>query len=111
MDDQIYTLTVEAGDTDTAGPRAVVLKIRGELDITARDDLSATIIDIVGAGCDHLVIDLSEVTFIDSEALSGLLDGYTTAVGKGTRMTATGARGVVHRVLQITGLLTLLEHP
>ncbi|MFI1992897.1 STAS domain-containing protein [Actinoplanes sp. NPDC020271] len=107
MDDQTYTLTAEPGDTE----RAVVLKIRGALDITARDDISTTIAGLVTSGCDRLVVDLGEVTFLDSEALSGLLEGYTAAGRAGVTMTAVGAHGIVHRVLHITGLLTVLQHP
>lgn len=107
MDDQTYTLTAEAGETE----RTVVLRIRGALDLSAREDLTAAITDIVGAGCDQLVIDLAGVTFIDSEALGGLLDGYATADQEGVKVTATGAQGIVRRVLQITGLLALFKHP
>jgi anti-anti-sigma factor len=107
MDDQTYSLTAEPGDADGS----VVLKIRGDLDITARDDLTATIAGLAGSGCEQLVVDLSEVTFIDSEALSGLLEGYAAARDQGARLTATGARGIVHRVLQLTGLLSVLQHP
>jgi anti-anti-sigma factor len=107
MDDQTYTLLAEPGESG----RAVVLKIRGALDITSRDDVAATIAGIVAGDCDRLVVDLAEVTFIDSEALSGLLEGYAAADRAGVAMTAVGARGIVHRVLQITGLLTVLQHP
>ncbi|WP_436532046.1 STAS domain-containing protein [Actinoplanes sp. HUAS TT8] len=111
MDDQTYTLTVEAGDTDADGRRAVVLKIRGALDISGRDDLVAAITGIVAGDCERLVVDLSEATFMDSEALGALLEGYSAAEKKGVPMTATGAHGIVYRVLQITGLLTVLQHP
>lgn len=111
MDDQTYTFTVEARDTDAAGRRAVVLRLGGAIDIGVRDELTTTLTEIVGGDCDHLIVDLSGVVFIDSEGLGGLLEGYTAAEKKGVLMTATGAQGVVWRVLQITGLLTVLQHP
>lgn len=95
------------GQERTADGTATLLRLTGELDINARDDLRETILDAAGAG--DVVVDLGEVTFIDSEALSALIDGFNAAQAGGTRFTVVNARGVVERVLAVSGTLDLFD--
>ncbi|BFU47686.1 STAS domain-containing protein [Krasilnikovia sp. MM14-A1004] len=61
----------------------------------------------------HLVIDLSEVTFLDSTGMRALLTAQRVAAEHHSRLRIAGARGVVEQVLTITGLLDVLDgrHP
>ena len=54
-------------------------------------------------------MDLSEVTFLDSEALAGLITGFTAAREAGCRFTAGGAQGLTQRVLTVTGTLAFFS--
>ncbi|GAA0513613.1 hypothetical protein Ade02nite_89770 [Paractinoplanes deccanensis] len=89
------------GQDRTADGTATVLSIGGELDINARDDLREAILGAVGRG--DLVVDLGGVTFLDSEALGALIDGYNAATAAGTGFRVVGATGVVARVLAVSG--------
>jgi anti-sigma B factor antagonist len=55
----------------------------------------------------RIEVDLSQVTFLDSEALAGLIQGYDAARRAGRDFAAVGAQGLVHRVLVVTGTLGL----
>jgi anti-anti-sigma factor len=85
------------GQERAADGTATFLHISGELDITARDDLR----DAFSAARGDIVVDLAEVTFLDSEALGALIDGYNEAPPGGFRV--INAQGLVARVLQVSG--------
>jgi anti-anti-sigma factor len=90
----------------TSGRRPLaLLQLSGELDLDARDDLRAAIVQSVSAGS-GVTVDLSDATFLDSEALSALIDGYHAARLAGLPFRLTGARGHVRRVLEVTGVLS-----
>ncbi|MET0424879.1 MAG: STAS domain-containing protein [Actinoplanes sp.] len=84
-----------------------VLALAGELDINVRDDLREQILAAVADG--DVTLDLDQVTFIDSEALSALIDGYNTARECGTRFGVINAHGLVERVLAVSGTLDLFR--
>ena len=85
-----------------------VLRPGGELDINARDDLRAMIFDALAAA-GRVVVDLGDVTFIDSEALGALIDGYNAAASTGAVFRVINARGAVARVLNVSGAQELFD--
>jgi anti-anti-sigma factor len=109
--DQLYTLLREPLEGGPDGRRIVVVRARGDLDVNARKELVDTITELLGAGYDEITLDLSRVEFLDSEAISGLIAGYTAAKDAGTELKAYGAKGIVYRALDLTGLLPILQHP
>jgi anti-sigma B factor antagonist len=85
-----------------------VLRPGGELDINARDDLRTTILDaLVTSG--RVVVDLGDVSFIDSEALGALIEGYNAATSTGAVFRVINARGAVARVLNVSGAQELFD--
>jgi anti-sigma B factor antagonist len=83
-------------------------RLSGTFDIGARQDLR----DALGEATDDqavraIEVNLADVTFLDSEALAGLIEACTGARRAGLRFAAVGAQGLVHRVLVVTGTLTL----
>jgi anti-sigma B factor antagonist len=93
------------GQERAADGSATLLHLGGELDITARDALRETILAALGDG--DVVIDLDAVTFIDSEALGALVDGYKAARARPAGFRVVNAHGVVARVLKVSGALEL----
>ena len=93
------------GQERAADGSATLLHLGGELDITARDVLRETIL----AALDHgdVVIDLDAVTFVDSEALGALIEGYNAARVRPAGFRVVNAHGVVARVLKVSGALGL----
>lgn len=100
------------GQERAAGGAATILHVSGELDINARDDLREAILTALGGGAAHdgdttlgcdVVVDLGGVSFIDSEALSALIDGYNAARERTAGFRVVNAKGVVERVLTVSG--------
>jgi anti-anti-sigma factor len=107
--DDYFTIALEpAGDGDAT----TRVRLSGAFDIGAREDLCDTLLGLVGPGVGELIlVDLHEVTFIDSEAINALIKGYLAADRAGIGFRLTNARGIVDRVLRIVGLDHLLEPP
>lgn len=90
---------------ERAADGATFLRITGELDITARDDLREAI--LAGLGDGDVIVDLDAATFLDSEALGALIDGYHAARDRTAGFRVVNARGMVARVLLVSGVLDL----
>lgn len=90
-------------DTYQLGDAVVVLPT-GELDIasapTLRDELAAVI--TAQPRPPVVCCDLTDVTFMDSTALSALVFAHETAAMGGQQFCLAGARASVHRVLELT---------
>ena len=96
-----WELAAGAGDRS---PTAVV-RLAGELDLDARDELCQVIQQAVGDRRSRVVtVDLGEVTFLDSEALGVLIEGWNTAQRASKIFQVVNARGIVRRVLDVAGV-------
>jgi anti-anti-sigma factor len=93
------------GQQRAADGTAMLLRVSGELDITSREQLSDAILAALADG--DVTVDLEAVTFIDSEALGALIDGYNQAVARSQTFQVINARGLVARVLKVSGALDL----
>jgi anti-anti-sigma factor len=87
---------------------SLVLFIRGEIDLSNVDQLQHEI-DLAVVGCSHVVIDLSETEYIDSQGLRLLkqLSNRLSHEGKRLRLIAppgSFARGVLEMTLISEGL-------
>jgi anti-sigma B factor antagonist len=87
-----------------------VVALAGECDLAARDALTAALLAAVD-GSDVVVVDLTELRFLDSSGLHGLIAGYHAAVERGGRLHVVNAGGVVARLLDLTGVGELLAPP
>lgn len=88
----------------------LVVTLSGEIDISITDALRRDIdqaLEQTGAG--NLVFDLAGVTFVDSAGLGVMLGRYKRVSGKGGSVYLAGARPQVRKVLELSGLLSLME--
>jgi anti-anti-sigma factor len=87
----------------------ITVRLRGELDLNTADDLT-TVLDecIAHPTCRRVVVDLSEVTFIDSVTIGALVRAYNKAASAGHALSVIGATGSVHRILELAGVLDVL---
>lgn len=76
---------------------------RGEMDIAAVPALRKLLDDVIGAGTRRLVIDLTEVDFVDSVALATLV-GAQRRIGDDGRMAIVATHPYVMLVFEATGL-------
>ena len=90
-------------------PHAALIVLGGEHDLYSADQLRQTI-EMSLSGCDHLLVDLSAVEFIDSTIIGVLVQTMKKASGLGRRFSVVlGTAPVVERALDVSGVLPLLN--
>jgi anti-sigma B factor antagonist len=83
--------------------RTVVISIAGELDLATAPQLKWRLVDALEAGLDAIVVDLGDVTFMDSTAL-GVLVGVRRGLNVGARLAIVCTHPGVLNIFQIAGL-------
>ena len=68
-----------------------------------------TVRELVGAGNKKLLINMAEVSYIDSSGIGELVSGFTTVTGQGGQMKLLKLTNRVKDLLQITKLYTVFE--
>ena len=81
-----------------------VIVLSGEVDIYTAPQFKECLLELLDSGVKRLVIDLSQITFIDSTALGVLIGGVRRVHSSGGAMTIVVTTRPVERVLSITGL-------
>lgn len=82
---------------------AVVVSLAGELDLYNAEEVRRALLDTLADGAELLVVDLAEVTFIDSTALGVLIEARSRLADRsGFRLAAPGLE--TRRALEISGL-------
>lgn len=87
------------------GEGVVAVLVAGEVDVTAAGVLRERLIDLFAQGgvSDELVVDLTQVAFIDSTGLGVLVGAAKRAAAAGARMSVV-ASAPARRAIRITGL-------
>lgn len=75
----------------------------GELD-AATDELSRALDSAVSGGADHLVVDLLDVTFIDSSVVRDLVLAHRAVSERGGWVRIVYTHHLIKRVIEICGL-------
>ncbi len=76
------------------------LVVAGEVDMSTEAKLRDPLVELVGRGVKNLVVDMAEVTFLDSSGLRGLLE----AIRLGAHLTLRHLRPAVRTVFDIVTL-------
>jgi anti-sigma B factor antagonist len=77
----------------------------GEGSVVLRD----TIRDSVGQGIKKILLNLGDVTYIDSSGIGELVSAYTTVRNQGGELKLLNLTKKVHDLLQITKLYTVFD--
>jgi anti-anti-sigma factor len=87
-------------DRDLRGVHIVAL--HGELDIESADGLADALVDIAGS---TVVVDLSDLTFMDSTGIGALVVARNRILADGqSQLVVTRPTGIVRKALEIVGL-------
>jgi anti-anti-sigma factor len=78
--------------------------VHGAIDISRCALLSQILTDMVGAGTPCIVVDLTDVTFMDSTGINALLLGHQATADAAGWLRLAGAQESVHRVIRLVGL-------
>jgi anti-anti-sigma factor len=88
---------------DGAGGDATRLLLRGELDLATVEKLRTALEEEL-ARSRHLVLDLSELVFIDSSGLRELYRATTASRRDGWRLELVGTQGDVLQTIRMSGM-------
>src|SRR5918998_3624303 len=86
-----------------AGDRAIVVP-EGEIDLATADDVEARLQDLRAEGWRNLVLDLRDVSFIDSSGLRLLVRMQNASQADEFDFSIVDGTPVISRVLEISGL-------
>ena len=81
-----------------------IVSLRGELDIASTQRL----VDVLAETQGPVVIDLTELTFVDARGLSTLICAHRTPMGGDRTVSIRGAKGLVRRMFSLCELDHLL---
>lgn len=101
-------MTMKASTRQVDGIAIVDLSGRitlGEGSVVLRD----TIRDVVGQGNKKILLNLGDVTYIDSSGIGELVSAFTTVRNQGGELKLLNLTKKVHDLLQITKLYTVFD--
>ena len=88
----------------------MLLDLRGRITLGAETEaLRTKLKQLLQAGHRHVILNLGEVTYLDSVGLSSLVVGFTSARKAGGDLKLLHLPRGVHQLLQITRLSTVFE--
>jgi anti-sigma B factor antagonist len=93
-------ITVDATETGAA-----VLTVEGELDMATSDRLRAAAENALREGCRHLVLDLAQVSFIDSTGVGALVAIRKLAIDREAALTLRDPSPPARRILELSTLV------
>jgi anti-sigma B factor antagonist len=88
---------------------SAVVRLSGEFDINARDEMRTALLAAVQSAPTEVVLDFGDAAFLDSEAMSALIEGLHAGREAGVPLRIVNAHGIVHRVLEVSGVLALFN--
>jgi anti-anti-sigma factor len=99
-------IEVERREPATNGDQATgVVRARGEVDLETVDRFADILDYRLWSGCEGVLVDLSDVTFMDSTGISALVRADRALGGEGLRLAvAAQPRSQVEGLLELTGL-------
>lgn len=90
---------------------AVRIRVFGEADMTAEEPLVTATSEVLGSGdCASVVLDLTDVSFMDSSGLRAVLRCRQNARAHAVQFKLAVADGPVARLLQVAGVAGQLEY-
>ncbi|MCL6612113.1 MAG: anti-sigma factor antagonist [Peptococcaceae bacterium] len=90
---------------------AMLVRLAGEIDLAVADTLRTSLEEELdrNPGVRNIVINLGGVRYIDSSGLGVLLGRYRRISGDGGRMFIVGASPQVRRIVEMSGLLNIMQ--
>ncbi len=100
------SLKINIRETDNA----VILDLSGRITLgEGLADLRDTIRESLAGDQQNIVLNLADVSHIDSSGLGQLVGSYATVTNKGGQMKLLNLQKKVHDLMQVTKLLTVFD--
>jgi stage II sporulation protein AA (anti-sigma F factor antagonist) len=94
---------------EVTNPQSIVVRPAGEIDYSSLEPLREALLDARVAGVGHIVVDLEDVTFLDSQGLAVILYAHQRQRSAGGALVLRHARDETLRLLEITNLRAVIE--
>lgn len=94
---------------DSVAPDLGIIRVEGRLNMVTAPEFRETVVSAVSAGLIRLVIDLTNVTFMDSSGLGAVIGALKTARASGGDLRIAGAGEQVSMVLQLSNVDRILK--
>lgn len=89
---------------------ALIVKVFGELDLVIAEQFKSTVEkELDQLKVSNLILDLQEVTFIDSSGLGAILGRYKTISERHGKMSLVNPQPPVKRILELSGVLRIIN--
>jgi len=87
-----------------------ILDLKGKITIGAGEiALRNAVQDVINSGAKNLVINMKDVTTIDSSGVGELVSAYTTSTNRGASLKLANLPAKVQDILVITQLITVFD--
>ena len=83
---------------------AFVISLSGEVDLYTAPEFKQQLLDVIGQGAKHVVVDFSNTTFIDSTTLGVLVGGVKRLRTNGGQLSLVCSDRNITKIFEITGL-------
>ena len=93
----------------TVGRQGYLIALAGDFDLHAGPDFERRVLEAIGRGCTDLLIDLSEVSFIDSTTIGILMRTRKRLAPIGGRVLVVTSDRNILRLFEITALDRMFE--
>jgi anti-sigma B factor antagonist len=100
-------MAIEFSIEDRPVGGAHVVAVSGEVDLFTAPEFKQRVMAPIGAGIDHVVVDLMETTFIDSSSLGVLIGAHRRLKSRGGRLVVACDEESIIKTFRITGLDTV----
>ncbi|MBW5446706.1 anti-sigma F factor antagonist [Cohnella sp. CFH 77786] len=88
----------------------LIVRLKGELDHHTADIVRFKMEDAILRGrCEHVVLSLKELQFMDSSGLGVILGRYKLVKSRGGKMVVCDAQASVKRLFELSGLFKILS--
>jgi anti-sigma B factor antagonist len=91
------------------GGELLLFKLRGSLDLATSPTVRAALMDATEKGKRDIVVDLTQLEFLDSTGLGALIGAHRRAAEHNGTLRLIVSEGPIARLLNITGLIRVLS--
>jgi anti-sigma B factor antagonist len=85
------------------------VRLHGEIDVLNVDQVRVSLVEALESGPSLIVVDLAELSFIDSTGLGAIIFGFQRARDRGVGFRLANPSRGVRQILVLSGVLEVVE--
>ena len=90
--------------TEELGDSSYVISLAGEVDLYTAPEFKQQLLEVIGQGAKHVIVDFSDTTFIDSTTLGVLVGGVKRLRTNDGQLSLVCSDRNITKIFEITGL-------